>query len=632
MVNAASSPVLNERSERVRQYGHALVALGRRVWREDCTYESALAQICEVAAEILEVDRVNVWRIDPERQCLCCIHAYERHDGGRHNPPGYEEILRLDSQYGSQLDQVRVIDIANVGSDRALTGPEADLNAYLNRNNIHSLLDAPVRAEGALLGVVCHEHVGSPRAWTQDEHAFAGSIGDYAAVAHEIARRRDIENRLRFLERHDPHTNLPNRDHLVEVAHSALRPMHDSDHGLVVIHVQIEAPEIDLANHAESYHRILVESANSLRELLIDVAVLARVRESGLAVIPHRQLKEIEALELAERCVDTVQAIVAAHNADAVIVTAGIAFSRDLAAPSADTLLRNAENASLRARSHGSGRCKVFNADRHRHLLAQMRTEQSLREAMDDGRMIVHYMPEVDLRDGRWRSAEALLRWQTEDGRIVPAADFIEAAETSGLIVRLGRWVLLEACLQATRWPAGVDGKAPLLRVNVSARQFEEPGLIADVLGALDESGLSPDRLCLELTETLLLQEPAKVARGLMRLRSLGVRVALDDFGTGYCSLGYLKHLPIDTIKIDRGFTAGLPHDRADLAIVKALVGLAENLGIDVVGEGVETQAQANCLRECGVVAVQGYLYSAAIDGDALVAQFADRVTGTATV
>ncbi len=630
MPMSVTNPVLNERGARARCYNHALVALGRRVWHEDCTFDTAIGEICEVAAECLDVERVNVWRIDPEHQRLHCVHAYER-DGHRHNPPGYEEKLRLDSEYASQLDDVRVIDITDVATDRALTGPEHDLSVYLKRHDIHSLLDAPIRAEGALLGVVCHEHVGGPRMWTPEDHAFAGSIGDYVAVAYEITRRREIENRLRFLERHDPHTNLPNRDHLVEVAHTALRPIHDGDTGLVVIHLHIEDAEVDLGGRAEAYHRLLVDSAEALRDLLADIAVLARVRDSALAIIPHRHLKEIEALEMAERCIDTVQGIASARGATTVIVTAGIAFSRDLAAPSADTLLRNAENASLRARSNGGGRCKVFNADRHRGLLEQMRIEQALREAIDDGQMLVHFMPEVDLRDGRWRSAEALLRWRNDDGRIVPAADFIEVAEASGLIVRLGRWVLLEACNQAMRWPIDATGSAPLLRVNVSARQFEEPGLIADVLSALNESALPPERLCLEITETLTLRDPAKVGGTLARLRTLGVRIALDDFGTGFCSLGYLKYLPIDTIKIDRGFTAGLPHDRADLAIVKALVSLANNLGIDIVGEGVETQAQADCLHDCGVVAVQGYLYSSAIDGDALVAEFADR-SAAATV
>ncbi len=620
MTAIAGSPKHQERSVRARRHNHALVALGRRVWHEDCTFETAIAEICEVAANTLEVERVNVWRVDATHQQLRCVHAYTR-SSDAHNPHGFDQSLLLDSEYGHQLADVRVIDIVDVNTDVTASASEEALGAYLRRHDIHSLLDAPIRTEGDLLGVVCHEHVGSARVWTPEDHAFAASIGDYVAVAYEIARRREVETRLRFLERHDAHTNLPNRDHLLEVAHTALRPLHDGDAGLVVIHLQIAPSAGHEAIAIERFHRFLVDCADHLREMTADNAALARVREDAFAIIPHRYLREVEALELAERCIDLVQTDAAAPTGYPASVNAGIAFSRDLAAPSADALLRNAENASLRAGSNGIGRCKIFNADRHRSLLKRMRTEQALRDAFADGRLMLYYMPEIDLRDGHWRSAEALLRWRGDDERIIPAGDFIDAAESSGLIVRLGRWVLLEACSAAMRWPAR-DGVTPLLRVNVSARQFEESSLAADVDAALAESGLPPERLCLELTETMLLRDADAAAKTLARLRALGVRVALDDFGTGYCSLGYLKRLPIDTIKIDRSFTAGLPKDRADLAIVKALVGLAGDLGIDVVGEGVETEAQAQCLRECGVIAVQGYLYSPAIDNEALIAGF----------
>ncbi len=620
MTVSAGSQRQLERGARARRHNHALVALGRRVWHEDCTFESAVAEICEVAAETLGVERVNVWRVDTAIHRLQCIHAYAR-STGMHNPAGFDESLPLDSEYGTQLDEVRVIDIADVAKDATVSASQEALGAYLRLHDVRSLLDAPIRAEGLLIGVICHEHVGSARMWSPEDHAFAGSIGDYIAVAYEVSRRREIESRLRFLERHDAQTNLPNRDHLLEVAHTALRPLHDNDAGLAVIHLQIDPPAGNEPLDVEGFHRFLVDCAEHLREFTADNAALARVREDAFAIIPHRHLREVEALELAERCIDLVQTDAAAPTGYPATVTAGIAFSRDLAAPSADALLRNAENASLRARANGQGRCKIFNAVRHRDLLTRMRTEQALRDAFADGLLMLYYMPEVDLRDGHWRSAEALLRWRKGDGRIVPAGEFIEAAESSGLIVRLGRWVLLEACNAAMRWPAR-NGIAPMLRVNVSARQFEETGLAADVDAALAESGLPPERLCLELTETMLLRDADAAAKILARVRALGVRVALDDFGTGFCSLGYLKHLPIDTIKIDRGFTAGLPEDRADLAIVRALVGLATDLGIDVVGEGVETQAQADCLRGCGIHAVQGYLYSPAIDNDALIEGF----------
>ena len=217
----------------------------------------------------------------------------------------------------------------------------------------------------------------------------------------------------------------------------------------------------------------------------------------------------------------------------------------------------------------------------------------------------MHFQPEVDLRDGRWHAAEALLRLRDGDGRLRDAGEFIEVAEGSGLIVTLGRWMLREACRIAHGWPAR-HGVAPQLSVNVSARQFEQPGLVADVAQALSDSGLPPARLCLELTETALLADAAAAAETLSRLRALGVRIALDDFGTGYSSLGYLKHLPIDALKIDRSFVAGLPGDRYDLAIVRAVAGLAHEAGIEVVAEGVETEAQAAALHECGIYRAQG--------------------------
>lgn len=617
MANAGSRK-LQERGARARRYNHALVALARRVWSEDCTLETAIAQLCQVAAETLEVERVNVWRANPDDNTLCCIHAYVR-SGDRHNPAGFDEVLQLDSDYGAQLDDVRVIDIADAASDSAVGAGGDGLRAYLRRHDIHSLLDAPIRSQGELLGVVCHEHVGCARVWTPEDQAFAGSIGDYVAVAYEISRRREAESRLRYLERHDPHTDLPNRDHLLEVAHSALRPIHDNDAGLVVVHLQIELP-MDTTPGAEGRHARLVDVATRLREMLGHGAALARVREDAFAVIPHRHLQEVEALELAERCIDVVRACFDGDPHPAM-VSAGIAFSRDLAAPSADTLLRNAESASQRARDSGFNCCEVFDAERHRGLLDRLRTEQALRDAFANGNLLLHYMPEIDLRDGRWRAAEALMRWREDDGTLVPAGEFIEIAEASGLIVRLGRWALREACRAAMRWPAR-DGVAPLLRVNVSARQFEQAGLVNDVQSALVDAGLPAERLCLELTETMLLRDQDSAAKTLARLRALGVRVALDDFGSGYCSLNYLKHLPIDTLKIDRGFTAGLPHDRADLAIVQAVSHIAASLGIDIVGEGVETLEQADCLRACGIHAVQGWLYSPAIDNDALIAGF----------
>ena len=601
-----------DRGAWARRHNHALVSLARRVWQDGCTLETAIAMICETAAETLEVERVNVWRHDAATGTLHCLHHFQG-SSGQHNPPGSRIALQVGRDYSAALDEVRVINVAN----SAQAPGDDDLQRYLRRNGIVSLLDAPVRLAGELLGVVCHEHVGGARAWTPEDQAFAASIGDYVAMAHEIDRRRRLENRVRFLELHDPHTHLPNRDHLLQVVHSALRPMHDDDNGLVAIHLQLDAS----AHDGDAGHELVVEAAARLRDALAGTATLARVRGNAFAVLPHRHLHETEALNLAERCADTVQAYFD-ERAAGTVVTAGIAFSRDLAAPSADNLLRNAETASHNARGAHGHRCEIFDAERHRGLVARLRLERVLREAFEAGRMSVHYQPEVDLRTGRWVAAEALLRWTDEDGRCRTAQEFVDITEDSGLVVPIGRWVLAEACRTARKWPVR-DGIGPKLRVNLSARQFEQASLVADVVAALKDAGLQPGRLCLELTESTLLPDIAIAAQTLTRLRELGVSVALDDFGTGYSSLAYLKRLPIDALKLDQGFVAGLPDDPYDLAIVQAIAGLARKTGLEIVAEGVETQAQAQTLRECGVERAQGYLFSPPVDGEALLQGFA---------
>ncbi len=583
-----------------RRHSQALVALAREVWSHGCTLESALARICETAAGTLGVERVNVWRLHPGHSVLRCIHAYDRRTG-EHNPPGYDQAFDADNEYGRRLDAVRVIDAVDVQRDPTLAASYGALGTYFAEHGVASLLDAPVRSEGVLLGVVCHEQVGRPRVWSQADQAFAASIGDYVAMATEIHRRRAAERRLRYLELHDAQTNLPNRDHLLEVAHSALRPAGADEPAITAIHLQLDGV-------GDDRDACLVAVATALREALGEEVTLARVRDDAFALVPHRGLHESAALELAGRCVDLAEQ--ALPGADGTRASAGIAFSHDLAAPSADMLLRNAELASQRAQSLGRlERCEVFDAGRHRDLLERMQVERALREAHEQGRLHVHYQPLVELADGRVLGAEALLRWHEEGGGWRPACEFIDVAESSGLVVPLGRWLLGEACRHAVAWTAREGQPPPVLAVNVSARQLEQPGLVADVAAALQASGLAPSLLWLELTETALLPDAQFAIQTLARLRALGVRVALDDFGTGHSSFARLKHLPIDGLKIDRSFVADLPDDSLDAAIVAAMALVARKAGISVVAEGVETGAQAEALARCGVTRGQGYHY-----------------------
>ena len=234
--------------------------------------------------------------------------------------------------------------------------------------------------------------------------------------------------------------------------------------------------------------------------------------------------------------------------------------------------------------------------------------ENALRGATERGELVLHFQPMVNLKSGQIEGMEALLRWNHPELGLVPPLDFIPLAEETGLIIPIGEWVLRTACAQARAWQ---DAGLPPLRlaVNLSARQFQKD-LVAQVASVLEETGLAPRYLELELTESMVMQNPEKAVATLDALDQMGVRLSIDDFGTGYSSLSYLKRFPIDTLKVDRSFVRDIPGDADDMLITTGIIGLAHSLGIQVVAEGVETSAQLSFLRAQNCDAMQGYYFS----------------------
>ena len=601
------------------RYTRALVALTRAVWHPDCTLRDALGVICQTAAAAVQVERVNVWRLVDAPPRLVCVHAYTLSDD-THAPDEALESLPLDGEYLDFLQVVRALDATDVETDPSTATSRGALREYLRRHGICSLLDAPVRLEGELVGVICHEQVGAVRAWTPEEVAFAGSMGDFVAMAIEIDRRHQAEQQLAHLRLHDAVTNLPNRDYLVERVRERIARPHDAREPTAVLHVDIELPYVAaMPADAPTVEEVMAELALRLRQAVGDQAALARVRADGFAMLAHRDVPEREVIALAERSVEAVRGVSGWHGVEASAAV-GVAFARDLEEGDPRVLLRNAELASERAHRLGRHRYEVFDVSQHRALVERLHLEQAMRDALAQGDFQVHYQPEVDVDTGKWVAAEALVRWRQPQG-LLGAGAFIEVVEQSGLILPLGRHVLMQACRDACAWP---PLEPPLtLRVNVSAQQFNDEHLVDDVAAALSTCGLDPARLCLEVTETTLMRDTADALATMQRLKALGVGLAVDDFGTGYSSLAYLKRFPIDAVKVDRSFVAGLPGEKFDVALVTAVRELARALDIDVVAEGVERSEQRDALRALGVCRIQGWLYAPSLEQEALLATFA---------
>ena len=245
-----------------------------------------------------------------------------------------------------------------------------------------------------------------------------------------------------------------------------------------------------------------------------------------------------------------------------------------------------------------------FGAIRQRRLALH----EQLQRALEQNQFLLHYQPILDLQSRRIVAAEALLRWQDESGRQHSAADFVSAAEESGLILTLGEWVLNQACEQAQTWATA--GFPIRMSVNLSPRQFQATNLVEQVRGALEHSGLAPATLELEITESTAMDDPESSIRVLTEFRNLGVSIAIDDFGTGYSSLSYLKRIPADKLKIDKSFVDGVATDSEDAAIVRTVLALAASLGIETIAEGIEQEAQRQALIDLGCAYGQGYLFS----------------------
>lgn len=616
-VSSDAEPGLDAMPSDGQRFTRALMALTRAIWHPDCSFDSALALICETAAEALRVERVNAWHYDRGAQRLRCIHAYSASTRAHAGADALETLSLEGDDYVNGFEGVRALDAADVRLHPSTASSLSELRSYLERHRIHALLDAPVRVEGELLGVICHECTAGPRIWSHDEITFAGSMGDFVAMAYEIVRRRRAEKEVQHLLLHDATTGLPNRDYLVELLRQRLAAPRAAGDVLAVVHVRIDpSGGVALPDDAPTADEVMGQVALRLRQLSSNLTHLARVRADGFAFVLEGNTAQRNAVRLAERCIAAVRSLQWDLKDLLPGATVGIAYADAAADRGARVLMRQAESAAERAREHDKFGYQVFDLEHHQGLLDRLRLERALRDAPANGEFELHYQPEYDATTHTWVAAEALLRWRHQ-GRLRAAAEFIEVLESSGQIVSLGRWVLQRACTDAARWP-GQAG--PTVRVNVSARQFEDAALADDVRDALAASGLPPERLCLELTETTLMRNLDHALGVLQQLKAIGVQVALDDFGTGYGSLVYLKRLPVDVIKIDRSFVDGLPGTPADIAIVQAVFGLAASLGLEVVAEGVERADQQGALQAIGVQRMQGWLFAKAMDQASLCA------------
>ncbi len=511
--------------------------------------------------------------------------------------------------------EVHIASVPDLGE-----GWEAE-RAWFESRGARAALAVPLADQGRVMGFMGFE-AGAGEWSFSVNHVM--TLRSAAGILAQAFAKRTAEERLAFQAGHDPLTGLPNRWNFLEALRAgvgALAPAADparsaADHraeggGLAVMLFDLDRFKVvnDSLGHRLG-DQLLVILAQRIEAARPVGSVLARMGGDELVVLLEALDSPAEAVAVADELREVVRrpVMVEGHET-ATTASVGIAYTTR-ADESADDLLRHADAALYAAKEFGRDRIEVFDETLRAKVRRRLQNEIELRQALDQGQLVVHYQPEVEVPSARMVAVEALVRWHHPERGLLAAAEFIDLAEETGLITELGLWVLREACAQQVRWLQQFPDHELQMRVNLSAVQLGQPDLLAQVVEIVHQTGIAAAQLCLEITETVVMADAESSLALLEKLRGLGLELAIDDFGTGYSSLSYLKRLPVNVLKIDRSFVDGLGTDPDDTAIVGAVMVLANSLGLRVTAEGVENEVQLRELLRLGCQRVQGYHFA----------------------
>lgn len=588
------------------------------------TYAASMERLVEMVARVLPAPAALIVLLGDDRRSFWAGEMrrdWFAHDAGALMRCG---VMQRAIDNGGLLS---IADLHGAGSDIVLRSAAVELS-------IVSLATATFqRTDGTVAGLLCVlDEV--PRAWTPDELRMLAEFGNMAGtelqLRHMLADRELREQRLRHDSVHDSLTGLPNRALFMKRLADATQRSRRGQDGLFAV-LFLDVDGFKLVNDSMGHHvgdELLVKIARRLEQCVRGGDIVARLGGDEFAILLERIGDVRDAAVIAERVQEALEGPVSIGGYEhATSASIGVALSSG-ANEQPEYVLRSADIAMYRAKNSGRGRYEMFDRAMHAEALTRLQIENDLRHAFEREEFFLHYQPIVALGTGRIVGVEALVRWRHYERGVVSPATFVPVAEDTGLVVPLGRWVLREACRQAVQWqqhaPEG-SGQPFAVSVNLSVREFAQPDLVRAVAAVLQETGLPPRALRLEITESAIISQKHPAIEIVEQLRALGVGIHLDDFGTGYSALSYLHRLPLDAVKVDRAFTSSIDQEERPLHVVRAIVSLAHAIGLEMVAEGVTTQAQLSLLREMGCNLAQGFIFSRPCSADEMELLLATR-------
>ena len=576
--------------------------------------DQVMPRIIETVCAGLNWECGAYWGLDKEGALLRCTASW----GG--NAPTIQEFLALTKKLsapsgvdlpGHAWAKGGPLFVEDIASEQSFSRAQAALQAGL-----HGALALPITSGGTTFGVI---ELFSDQAIRSDEELIH-LLDSLSAQIGQSFQRKLAEDQLRFIATHDSLTDLPNRSMFNEGLRHALHQGSRYNRGIAVMFIDIDRFKVvnDTLGHSAG-DRLLQDCARRLTECLRESDTVARLGGDEFVVMVENFTAPKDAIAIAQKILTGLARPFFVDGQEFLMsASIGISTFPD-DGKDTETLLKNADIAMYRAKDQGRNNYQFYSAHMNKHTFERLAMESSLRRAVERNEFLLHYQPKLDLRTGAIAGVEALVRWQHPDWGMVSPAQFIPLAEESGLIVQIGEWVLKTACEQNKRWRD--EGIAPLrVAVNLSARQFMQKTLLGDVARIIAQSGLTPDCLELEITESLVMTNPEHATETLHKLKAMGISLSIDDFGTGYSSLAYLKRFPIDCVKIDRSFIKDIPIEADDMAITKGIIALGHSLRLKIIAEGVETKEQQDFLRSNGCDEMQGFLFSKPLPAEQITA------------
>ena len=588
---------------RVERQHNAVVELSLH----QCIFSGDIFEAARVinisAAQVLGVARSSIWMFNDDKKQLFVIDLYNSLDN-THSNQAFMNISDCPGYYQALLNERSIATHDIVNDSRT-----ADLTDYARQHGLISLLHSPIRIAGKLRGIICFEHVGENRHWQNDEIRFAGEIADLFHQVITNAERIQTDNQIRKLAFFDSLTDLANRRFLQETLQHEIEVARRQNRYGSLLYLDLDSFKTlnDSLGHSIG-DELLIQLSQRLRHALRKEDMPARLGGDEFVILlagehPDKKLAMEQALFVANKIQSVICEPYRLHGYEHII-TASIGITLY---PEENTtvteILKQADTAMYRAKDHGRNTITFYNDEFQKTADQRLLLEKELRHAIANNEFELYYQPQVDAFRNLIGS-EALIRWMHPTRGCILPPQFIPIAEDTGLILEIGNWILKDACEFSN------SQKLDCVAINISPRQFRQVDFVDIVRQTIEETGADPSRLMLEVTEGIVIDNIEDTIRKMNALKELGIRFAIDDFGTGYSSLAYLKQLPLDQLKINDKFVRDVTSDASDAIIAETIILMANHLGLNVVAEGVETNAQLHFLSAKNCQIFQGYLFS----------------------